>query len=153
MLSLLEQEKVSLTVTHVDGIVLARSVFHHSVNYRSVTIFGTPRRIDEDALKMEALELITENFIKGRWDEARIPNQKELNGTLVIAIDITDASAKIRDEGANDEAADMDLDIWAGVLELETHPGRIVKNADCKPGLETPGSVKQFRFENHGVQG
>jgi len=152
MSSLLDQEKVSITVTHIDGLVLARSVFHHSVNYRSVAVFGKPRLIEDDAGKMEALELITDNFIAGRWAEARIPNQKELDGTLVIAIDITDASVKIRDEGANDEKADMDLDVWAGVLELETHPGKVVKNADCKEGLETPESVKNFKFVNHGVQ-
>ena len=152
MLSLLNQEKVSITVTHIDGLVLARSVFHHSVNYRSVAVFGTPRLIEDDEGKMEALELITDNFIAGRWSEARLPNRKELDGTLVIAIDITDASVKIRDEGANDEKADMDLDVWAGVLELETNPGRAVKNTDCKAGLETPESVKNFKFQNHSVQ-
>lgn len=153
MLSLLDKEKVSLTVTHMDGLVLARSVFHHSMNYRSVTVFGTPVLITDDEEKMEALELVTEQIIPGRWDEARIPNEKELNGTLVIGIDITDASAKIRDEGANDEVADMALDVWAGVLELETRPTEVVKNADCKEGLETPESVKNFKFSNHSVQG
>lgn len=152
MLSLLEQEQVSLTVTHLDGLVLARSVFHHSVNYRSVAIFGTPRIVQNDEAKMEALELITESFIPGRWQEARLPNQKELDGTLVIAIDITDASVKIRDVEASDEKADMDLDVWAGVLELETKPGRIVRNSDCKPGLETPESVKGFEFKNHSTR-
>ena len=96
--------------------------------------------------------MITENFIPGRWKEARIPNQKELDGTLVIAIDITDASVKIRDVEANDEKSDMDLDVWAGVLELETNPGRVVKNHDCKTGLQTPKSVESFVFQNHGVQ-
>lgn len=152
MLSLLEKEKVSMTVTHLDGLVLARSVFHHSMNYRSVTVFGTPRLIEDREEKMEAFELITEQIIPGRWDEARIPNEKEINGTLVVAIDITDASAKIRDEGANDDPADLDLDIWAGVLELETRPTEVVKNTDCKETLETPESVKNFKFSNHSVQ-
>ena len=100
---------------------------------------------------MEALELITDNFIAGRWVEARVPNRKELNGTLVIAIDITDALIKIRDEGANDEKANMDLDVWAWVLELETNPGRVIKNVDCKEELYTTESVKNFKFVNHGV--
>ena len=152
MLSLLDKEKVSLTVTHMDGLVLARSVFHHSINYRSATIFGTPVLITDDKEKMEALELVTEQIIPGRWDEARIPNEKELNSTLVIGIDITDASAKIREEGANDEVADMNLNVWAGVLELETQPTQVVKNVDCKEGLETPESVKNFKFSNHSVQ-
>lgn len=152
LLSLLDQELASLTVSHMDGLVLARSVFHHSVNYRSATIFGKAHLIEDPEAKMEALEIITESIIPGRWDEARIPNEKELNGTLVIAIDIDEASAKVRDVGASDEAADHNLDVWAGVLELDTLPGKVVKNADCKPGLETPDSVKNFKFSNHSVQ-
>lgn len=151
LLSLLDQELASLTVSHMDGLVLARSVFHHSINYRSVTVFGKAHLVSGRDEKMEALKIITEGIIPGRWDEARIPNEKELNGTLVVAIDITEASAKVRDEGASDEVADHDLDVWAGVLELETKPGRVVKNKDCKPGLDTPESVKNFNFKNHGV--
>ena len=143
---------ICVTVTHLDGLVLARSVFHHSMNYRSAIMYGSGRLLTDPDEKMEALEIFTEKLIPGRWDEARIPNEKELNGTLVIGIDITDASAKIRDEGANDEVADMDLDVWAGVLELETRPTEVVKNADCKEGLETPESVKNFKFSNHSVQ-
>jgi uncharacterized protein len=152
LLSLLDEEKVSLTVTHLDGLVLARSVFHHSVNYRSVVAFGTPRLVNERDEKMEALEIITENIIAGRWAEARIPNEKELNGTLIIAIEITEASAKVREFEAMDEVADHDLDVWAGVLELETHPGEIVTNSDCKPGLPIPESVKNFKFSNRSVK-
>lgn len=152
MLSLLNQEKVSLNITHLDGIVLARSVFHHSVNYRSVNVFGKARLIEEDAEKMEALEIITENIIPGRWNEARIPNQKELDGTLVMAIDIEDASAKVREVEAADDSADYDLDVWAGVLELEVQPGRLVPNSDCKAGLPEPASAKNFRFSNNPVK-
>ena len=97
--------------------------------------------------------MIVDNMILGRWKEAREPNQKELDATLVVGIEITDASAKIRDQGANDELADIVLDVWAGVLEIETNPGKVVKNVDAKPELETPESVKGFRFVNHGVQG
>ena len=144
--SLLNNERVSLTVTHMDGIVLARSVFHHSFNYRSAVIFGKPRLVTDWDEKMEALELITENIIAGRWAEAREPNEKEMKGTAVMAIEMTDASAKIRAEGANDEAADMDLDVWAGVLPLKTVWEEPVRNEDCKPELGTPDSVTHFNF-------
>ncbi|OEJ99711.1 pyridoxamine 5'-phosphate oxidase family protein [Roseivirga misakiensis] len=152
LLSLLDQDLASLTVSHLDGLVLARSVFHHSVNYRSVTVFGKAHLIEDRNEKMEALEIITENIIPGRWGEARIPSEKELNGTLVVAIDIDEASAKIRDVGANDEVADHDLDVWAGVLEIDTLPGKIVRNTDCKPGVPTPESVKNFNIQNHSTQ-
>ncbi|HEY9117458.1 MAG TPA: pyridoxamine 5'-phosphate oxidase family protein, partial [Roseivirga sp.] len=152
MLSLLDQKKISLNVTHLDGLVLARSVFHHSVNYRSVNIFGKAKLIEDDVEKMEALEIITENIIPGRWNEARTPNQKELDSTLVIAIEIEDASAKVREVEAADEMADLELDIWAGVLELEVHPGRLVTNSDCKPGLPEPTSAKNFTFSNNSVK-
>lgn len=144
---LLNNERVSLTITHMDGIVLARSVFHHSFNYRSAVIFGKPRLVTDWDEKMEALELITENIIKGRWDEAREPNKKEMKATSVMAIEMTDASAKIRAEGANDEPEDADLDVWAGVLPMHVGIGAPIRNDDCKPGMETPESVKQFEFD------
>ena len=143
---LLNNERVSLTITHMDGIVLARSVFHHSFNYRSAVIFGTPRLVTELDEKMEAFELITENIIKGRWSEARIPNAKEIKATGIMAIEMTDASAKIRAEGANDEPEDMELDVWAGVLPLHIGFGQPVVNDDCKPEITVPESVKNFKF-------
>lgn len=144
VLSLLECEKVSATITHLDGLVLARSVFHHSVNYRSAVIFGTPRLVEEQEEKMKALELITENFIEGRWNEARQPNEKEFNGTLVVALDITEASAKIRAEGVNDEKADLALDIWAGVVPIKTSYDKPLPESDLKPGTEIPKSVNSL---------
>lgn len=143
---LLKNERVSLTITHMDGIVLARSVFHHSFNYRSAVIFGKPRLVTDWDEKMEALEIITDNIIKDRWSEARVPNEKEMKATAVLAIEMTDASAKIRAEGANDEPGDMDLDVWAGVLPLHVGFGEAIRNEDCKPGLELPESVKGFKF-------
>lgn len=145
--ALLDNERVSMTVTHMDGIVLARSVFHHSFNYRSAVIFGKPRLVTDLDEKMEAFELITENIISGRWQEARIPNTKEIKATAVMAIEMTDASAKIRAEGANDEPEDMDLDVWAGVLPLHVNFGEARPNEDCKPGLPVPDSVNQFEFD------
>ncbi|WP_420387749.1 pyridoxamine 5'-phosphate oxidase family protein [Roseivirga sp.] len=152
MLSLLEQETVSLNVTHLDGIVLARSIFHHSVNYRSVNVFGKARVISDDWEKMEALKIITDSVIANRWEEARIPNQKELDSTLVMAIDIEDASAKVREVEAADEVADQGLDIWAGVLELNVQPGRLVTNSDCKEGIPEPQSALNFKFSNNSVK-
>lgn len=141
MLSILEEEQASITVTHLDGLVLARSVFHHSVNYRSAVVFGKPRLVSEKNEKMEALRLITENFIKGRWDEARLPNEKEFNATLVVAVEIEHASAKIRAEGVNDEKADLELDIWAGVVPCKMIYEEPVPEPDLKEGVVTPNSV------------
>jgi len=108
---------VCLTVTHEDGLVLARSVFHHSMNYRSAMVFGTARLIaDED--KLEALRVITERMLPGRWDEARLPSAKELKATTVLALEIETASAKVRSGPPKDDAEDYELPVWAGVLPM-----------------------------------
>src|SRR6201988_3667200 len=111
---------VCVTVTHVDGLVLARSAFHHSVNYRSVVILGTARLVSEPAEKMAALRLFTEHIMRGRWGEIRQPNEQELKGTTVLALPIEEVSAKVRTGGPVDDEADYELPIWAGVLPLET---------------------------------
>ena len=108
-----------VTVTLVDGLVLARSVFHHSVNYRSVVLFGKGRPVEEEQEKLAALEAITEHLIPGRWQEARLPNPKEMNATRVVSIKIAKASAKIRTGPAVDEQEDYDLPVWAGLLPLQ----------------------------------
>ncbi len=144
MAGIKDQDQVSITITHLDGVVLARSVFHHSVNYRSAVLFGKPRVVDAPEEKMEALRLITENFVPGRWDEARQPNEKEFNGTLVIAVAIEEASAKIRAEGVNDEPADLNLDVWAGVIPLKTISGTPIQEDDQDPAIETPDHVLHF---------
>lgn len=144
LLGIAELEKASVTITHLDGLVLARSVFHHSVNYRSVVIFGKPQIVTERNEKMKALEVITENFIAGRWEEARQPNEKEFEATLVIAIPIESASAKVRAEGVNDEKADLDLDIWAGVVPLEMIARKPISEPDLKEDIIIPKSVLNF---------
>lgn len=118
MLQQLEQGiPVCLTVTHEDGLVLARSVFHHSMNYRSAMVFGTARMVaGED--KMEALRVITERMLPGRWDETRLPNAKELKATTVLALEIETASAKVRSGPPKDDAEDYELPVWAGVLPM-----------------------------------
>lgn len=142
--SLLAQEKISMTITHMDGLVLARSVFHHSFNYRSVVIFGKPRLIEDRDKKDDALRIITENIIPGRWEEARVPNEVELKRTLVIAVDIEEASAKVRAEGVNDEPEDLDLDVWAGVLPLKVVKGAPVPEPDLKLGTMVSSSVTNY---------
>lgn len=119
LLSILETGKTSITVMHLDGLVLARSGFHHSVNYRSVTLFGSLKKIDDDKEKWDVLEDIVEHMIEGRWDFLRTMNQKELDRTLVIEFTIEKASAKIRDVGVNDEQEDEKLPIWAGILPIK----------------------------------
>lgn len=109
---------VCIEATIVDGLVLARSVFHHSVNYRSVVLFGTGRAIEDEGEKMAALEAVTEHLIPGRWKEARLPDAKELNATRVVAVQIDEASAKVRMGPPGDEEEDYALPVWAGVLPL-----------------------------------
>jgi nitroimidazol reductase NimA-like FMN-containing flavoprotein (pyridoxamine 5'-phosphate oxidase superfamily) len=112
--------EVSVAMTLVDGLVLARSVFHHSVNYRSVVLFGRGALASDDQ-KMTQLERFTERLIPGRWDDARQPNFKELKATAVVAIPIELASAKVRTGGPKDDIEDYALPVWAGVLPLAQH--------------------------------
>ncbi|MEL6923468.1 MAG: pyridoxamine 5'-phosphate oxidase family protein, partial [Bacteroidota bacterium] len=118
MVELAKGLPVCLTVTHLDGLVLARSTFHHSMNYRSAVVFGTARLIEGDE-KMKGLEVITENILKGRWAESRQPIAKEMKATTVLRVDIEQASAKIRTGGPGDEKADYALPIWAGVVPIQ----------------------------------
>lgn len=131
---------MSLAVTHVDGIVLARSAFHHSANYRSAVVYGTALLMAEDQ-KEHALFVISENVLKGRWDEVRQPNKKELKATSVLEIEIEQASAKIRTGGPKDEKADYDLDVWAGVIPLVVEPKSPVPDEVLKEGLEMSQSI------------
>jgi len=110
---------VCVTVTHVDGLVLARSAFHHSVNYRSVVILGTARLVEGPDEKMEALRIFTEHVMKGRWDDVRQPTDQELKATTVLRLPLEEVSAKVRTGGPVDDEPDYTLPIWAGVLPLE----------------------------------
>lgn len=110
---------ICVTVTHVDGIVLARSAFHHSMNYRSAVCFGTAKPLLTEEEKNHALKVVSDQILKGRWEESRLPNSKELKATTVLAMKIDQASAKIRVGGPSDDKPDYDLDIWAGVLPME----------------------------------
>ena len=146
MLAHMEQGlPVCLTVTHLDGIVVARSTFHSSVNYRSVMVFGQAKPVGNDR-KSYALEVITNQIINGRWEEARPPHEKELKGTTVLAIEIESASAKIRTGGPNDEKEDYDLDIWAGIIPLRMIAGTPVADEWLREGLPIPPSAKNYQY-------
>jgi len=119
---------VCVEATIVDGLVLARSVFHHSVNYRSVVLFGTGRLLKADGEKLAALEAVTEHLVPGRWEEARQPNRKELNATSVVSIKIDAASAKVRLGPPVDEEEDYTLPVWAGVLPLQELPAAPIRD-------------------------
>jgi len=135
---------VCVAVTIVDGIVAARSAFHHSLNYRSVVVFGVPRDVTDPDERTAAFEAITEHVLPGRWDEARRPNDKENKGTKLLAIDIDEASAKVRTGPPGDDDEDMDLDIWAGVIPIQMTSGPPITAPDLKPGVPVPPSVETY---------
>ena len=117
---------VCVTVTLVDGLVLARSAFHHSMNYRSVMVFGTARMLADQPRKIEALRIISEHLIRGRWNDVRGPSESELKATAVLELEIEEASAKVRTGPPLDDEEDYGLPIWAGVLPLELTPKAVV---------------------------
>ena len=135
---------VCVTVTLVDGLVLARSAFHHSVNYRSVVVFGKARLVDEPAEKMAALRLFTEHIMKGRWDDIRQPSEQELKGTTVLALPLEEVSAKVRTGGPVDDEEDYALPIWAGVLPLPVTPATPIPDARLKAGIAVPENVAKY---------
>ena len=125
-----------LTVTLVDGLVLARSAFHHSVNYRSVVLLGQGRLVTDPAEKLEALHCITNHIVPGRWEEVRPPNEQELKATHVVALPLNEVSAKVRQGPPVDDEEDYALPVWAGWVPLETRPGKPV--ADDRLHTEAP---------------
>jgi len=141
---------VCVTVTLVDGLVLARSAFHHSANYRSVVILGTARLVDDPAEKMEALRLFTEHIMKGRWEQIRWPNEQELKGTTVLALPIEEVSAKVRTGDPKDDEEDYELPIWAGVLPLQVVPATPIPDTRLKPGIPVPENVAKYSRSSSG---
>jgi uncharacterized protein len=135
---------VCVTVTHVDGLVLARSAFHHSVNYRSVVILGTARLVDDPAEKMEALRIFTDHVMKGRWDDVRVPNELELKATTVLALPLEEVSAKVRTGGPVDDEEDYALPVWAGVLPLEMTVKEPIPDAQRKNDPPVPEYMKNY---------
>ena len=136
---------VCLTVTLVDGLVLARSAFHHSMNYRSVVIFGTARKIDDPEQKNEALRVISEHLIAGRWEQVRPPSSQELKATSVLEVMIEEASAKTRTGGPVDDEEDYALPVWAGVLPLKLMAGEPEPDARLAEGIELPANIARHK--------
>lgn len=136
--------QISLNVTKTNGIVLARSAFHHSLNYESVTIFGHATLVENEEDKVEALHIISDQIIPERWEEVRAPNKKELNVTKVLQLKIEEASAKIRDEGVGDDKEDYMLDIWAGILPIVKSYGSPIADEKLKKGITLSKSVKKI---------
>jgi nitroimidazol reductase NimA-like FMN-containing flavoprotein (pyridoxamine 5'-phosphate oxidase superfamily) len=134
-----------VTVTLVDGLVLARSAFHHSMNYRSVVAFGTAQRIEDPADKRHALRTISDHLIAGRWDDVREPYESELKQTAVLEFRIEEASAKVRTGPPIDEDEDYALPVWAGVLPLETAALPVVPDPKMPEGVPTPGYIRDYR--------
>jgi len=144
MTNLLAAGNASISVTHLDGLVLARSAFHHSANYRSTTIFGNVRQVEDPEEKMNALECILNHMVPGHWDNIRKPNTKEFNATLVMAIKIDMASAKIRAEGVVDEKEDHSLSIWAGVVPIKQVALDPISETDLLDNVTIPEAVLNY---------
>ena len=135
---------VCVTVTLVDGLVLARSAFHHSINYRSVVVFGRARAVESEEEKSAALEAFTEHVMPGRWADVRWPNAQELAATTVLAIQLAEASAKVRTGPPIDDEEDYTLPVWAGVLPLGVEPGEPVADPRLPVGTDVPAYVEGF---------
>lgn len=143
--SLAEGIPVCVTATLIDGLVMARSAFHHSMNYRSVVVLGRARLLEDPAEKNEALEVIVEHVNPGRWANVRRPNEKELKATSVLSLSIAEASAKIRTGPPIDDEEDMAVPCWAGVLPLQLATSAPVPDARCLPGFEPPAFTRPRR--------
>ncbi|MGI9643466.1 MAG: pyridoxamine 5'-phosphate oxidase family protein [Acidimicrobiia bacterium] len=135
---------VCVAATIVDGIVAARALFHHSLNYRSVVVFGTTRLVDDADERSAAFKAITEHILPGRWEEGRQPNVKEDKGTKLLAIEINEASAKVRTGPPGDDEEDMSSGIWAGVIPVATVAGQPIPAPDLEPGIDLPPSVIDY---------
>ncbi len=135
---------VCFTVTHFDGLVLARSGFHSSINYRSVMAFGTAREVTEPTAKLAALEAFSERLTPGRWAELRPVTDQELKATTVVAMTIEEASAKTRNAPPSDDKEDYALDVWAGVVPIREVIGAAEPDPQLKPGIGLPDYLKDF---------
>lgn len=135
---------VAVEVTLLDGLVLARSAFHHSINYRSVVVYGRAREVTDPDEKFRAQRAVVEHVIRGRADDARLPNERELRQTTILAIPIEEASAKVRTGPPKDEDEDMALPVWAGVIPLEIVPGAPEPDPRLATGIEPPAYVSGY---------
>lgn len=136
---------VCITVTLLDGLVLARSVFNHSMNYRSVVVIGHATVIDDPAEKLRALHAFTEKLIPGRWDDARQPNEKELKATNILKLPLTEVSAKVRTGPVEDDGDDYALRVWAGVIPLRLTAGAPIRDERCDPAIPSPAYAANYK--------
>jgi nitroimidazol reductase NimA-like FMN-containing flavoprotein (pyridoxamine 5'-phosphate oxidase superfamily) len=130
-----------LTVTLIDAIVLARSAFHHSMNYRSVVVLGEARRVTDSGEMLLALEAFTEKLVPGRWDEVRAPNAQEIKGTNVVAMTLDECSAKVRTGPPVDDDEDYALDVWAGIIPLALRAGAPLADPRLAPEIAPTATV------------
>jgi uncharacterized protein len=136
---------VCITVTLTDGFVLARSVFNHSMNYRSVVALGKALLVDAPEEKLKALRAFTEKIIPGRWNDARQPNEKELKSTSILRLPLTEVSAKIRTGPPEDDAPDYSLPVWAGVIPLHLAAGAPIRDERCDLAIPTPAYALHYK--------
>ncbi|WP_420573880.1 pyridoxamine 5'-phosphate oxidase family protein [Kordia sp.] len=148
LLALLEAKKMSMTVMHLDALVMARSGLHHSVNYRSATLFGSVKKIEDPKEKEIALFDFMEHMMKGRWDGIREMTKEELERTLVVEMTIETASAKIRDVGVNDEPEDYDLDVWAGLVPIKQVAEFPIADKGLPQQMEIPKHILDYYEAN-----
>ena len=137
--------EVCVTVTLIDGLVLARSAFHHSMNYRSVVVFGTAELVENETEKYEALRAFTEHIVPQRWDDVRPPTAKELKATTVLRLPIQEASAKVRTGNPVDDEADYDLNIWAGVIPVQLKTDGAFDDGKLKENVSVPSYVSNYK--------
>lgn len=133
-----------VTVTLLDGLVLARSIFNHSMNYRSVVVLGTGTAIEDREEKLKALRLLSEHIVPGRWNEVRQPNEKELKATTIIRLPIQEFSAKVREGPVIDDEEDYAFPVWAGVLPLNLVPGDATSDSRLAEGIELPEYIRNY---------
>jgi len=147
MRTLTSGAEVCVTVTHLDGVILARSVFDNSMNYRSVVVLGQAQAITDPDEKLVALRKLVEHLVPGRWEEAREPNESELKATTILSVPLSEASAKIRSGPPRDDEADLSLDVWAGEIPLRPISLDPVPDPLLRAGIPVPPSVGRFRAQ------
>jgi len=135
---------VCVTVTIVDGLVLARSAFHHSMNYRSVVVFGRATLVEDREEKLAALLALSEHFIRGRWADVREPTDEELIMTTVLSLPLVEASAKVRTGPPLDDEEDYSMPVWAGVIPLRLEAGEPIKDPRLPDGIEAPDYARDY---------
>ena len=141
---------VCVTVTLLDGLVLARSAFHHSINYRSVVVLGSGQTVGDREEKRGVLHRLTEKVVPGRWDEVRQPSASELDGTAVVAVELTEASAKVRSGPPKDDEVDYHLPVWAGELRLRLRPEALIADPRLPPETAVPAYLSHWNSGQAG---